>query len=54
MTLRKLLGLCEHEWETIATFALYSCRVGEENKVLGYEYHLRCKKCGAIKAVQIV
>lgn len=43
--LRKLLGLCVHEWEIIETFTIHKVYSG---KITGEIYVQRCKKCGKL------
>ena len=48
--LRRLLGLCPHEWETFAQADV--CRVGCDTP-WALMYMLRCKKCGDVKGRKI-
>jgi len=42
--LRKILGLCNHKWETFKDI-----KIMDGGYKVGNEYHLRCTKCGNIK-----
>ena len=44
--IRWLFGLCRHKWATIKVLGVY--RNG--NELIAHEYHLRCERCGDIKA----
>lgn len=44
--LRKLLGLCEHEFEIVATGHI---RHSDGESLSGDWYDCRCKKCGRMK-----
>lgn len=47
-----LLGLCDHKWEIIYTFAVRRFKytiLFDEIQITKYEYHLQCSKCGKIK-----
>ncbi len=46
--IRKLLGLCDHKWETIREGPLLS----KDNTVVGHYYIVRCETCGHIKQIE--
>jgi hypothetical protein len=45
--LRKLLGLCEHKWDTFKEVSLE-----RSSFYAGHIYHLRCEKCGTVKQIR--
>lgn len=52
--LRRLFGICNHEWEVIEVITVYDHSIGYGNKPsnslpIGKDYVLQCKKCGDIK-----
>jgi hypothetical protein len=46
--IRKLLGLCEHQWEIFQRVRLWDNSVSTSRPV-GTKYHLQCKHCGDVK-----
>ena len=46
--IRKLLGLCDHKWETIREGNLLS----KDKTGIGRYYVLRCESCGHIKQIE--
>jgi hypothetical protein len=54
--IRKLLGLCEHEWKIIKSIDVYETWDGEryDGQLPAYaKIILQCKKCGDIKKKKI-
>jgi hypothetical protein len=44
MSLRKLLGLCEHDWKEVTRFAIKGYwSIGDGR--IATEYHQQCTKC---------
>lgn len=50
--LRKLLGLCVHEWEIFHKVLLWDDYTSTKYPV-GTLYHLKCKHCGNIKSKRV-
>jgi len=45
--LRRLLGLCDHKWETIDRVNVYTDR---PTTITGTKYIQQCEKCGDVKS----
>lgn len=41
---RKLLGLCQHKWETVDTWV-----ITRDGRAVGQRHILRCEHCGWVK-----
>lgn len=49
--IKKLLGLCDHKWVTIARISIVSGN--DRNAIpIGARYELRCEHCGNLKQVK--
>ena len=48
MNIRKLLGLCEHQWKIIHTAKVYCL-----NEQIGHIHTLQCTKCGKITSKKV-
>lgn len=50
--LRKLLGICEHEWDK--PFQEGTITRSVTGSMIGWFYVCRCKKCGEIKTFKTI
>jgi len=46
MNLRKLLGLCEHDWKVISQYGVFCTdKWIQKQEQVATEYHQQCSKC---------
>jgi|APSaa5957512535_1039671.scaffolds.fasta_scaffold33621_4 hypothetical protein len=46
--IRKILGLCEHQWKDKASFEILN-----KEKTVGHQYIQRCETCGKIRKQEV-
>lgn len=51
--LRKLLGLCFHQWDIYAHCPVHGETWSGEPGIVGYSFILRCKHCGDITSREV-
>lgn len=51
--IRKLLGLCDHKWETVEKGRLHNAD-DDSKQIIGDYFILQCTKCGNVKVKNLV